>query len=152
MWHSGFMKPLEQTQDDVAKILSQHGVVLGYVFGSYAHGKTTPLSDVDVAVVFGTDLPRDNYFKRELAIASDVGKLLAVDRVDVVNLETVSSPVLRHRATLRGQAVLVTDETARFCLERSILQEYEDTQHLRAVQRSILGDQYFDDFLERQTV
>lgn len=131
LWHSGFMKPLEQTKEDIADVLRNHGVVLGYVFGSYAQGKTTPLSDVDVAIVFGKDVPRSEYFKRELAIASNVGRLLSIDRVDVVNVATVADPLIRHRAVFLGIPVLVDSSQHRYQLERDILQEYEDTQYLR---------------------
>lgn len=135
------MKPLEQTKEDLATILRQHGVSLGYVFGSYAGGETTPLSDIDVAVVFGDEVPRGNYFKRELAIAGEVGKLLSVDRVDVVNLRTVLHPLLRQRAGLRGVCILDQDHERRLNLERQILQEYEDTKRLRELQRKILHNQ-----------
>lgn len=141
LWHSGFMKPLEQTKEDIADVLRNHEVVLGYVFGSYARGEITPLSDVDVAVVFGNEVPRDNYFKRELAIAGDLGKLLSVDRVDIVNLKTVLHPLLRQRAGLRGVCILDEDHESRLSLERQMLQEYEDTQRLRNVQSKILHNQ-----------
>jgi predicted nucleotidyltransferase len=125
------MEPLEKTQDKIADIMARHGVVLGYVFGSYARDEMTPLSDVDVAVMFSPSISSKNQFSRELKLADDIGHLLHIERVDVVNLSSVSSPLLKHRAALCGRVVLAKSQTHRRQVERLILQEYEDTQHLR---------------------
>lgn len=125
------MKPFLETKDDIRRILAKHGAALGYVFGSYAAGKTGPLSDVDVAVVFEKDIPRDEFFDRELQIAGDIGDFLKIDRVDVVNLVTVSDPLLKHRAVFFGAPVLAQNPRHRFQVERHVMQEYEDTRHLR---------------------
>ncbi len=127
------MKSLEETKEQIGEIMRRHGAVLGYVFGSYARGKMTPLSDVDVAVVFGEEVPKDKRFDIRLKIAHEIGKLLGIERVDVVDLKDITSPLLKHRATLRGEPVLVNDEVARLRMEHGILQEYEDTRYLRDI-------------------
>lgn len=135
------MQPLEKTRDDIRKIMENHGVALGYVFGSYARGKITPLSDIDVAVVFKKNVSKEEYFDRELSITHDIGQLLEIDRVDVVNLETVTSPLLKHRAAIRGICVVDHDHARRAQIEQRVLQEYEDTQYVRKVQHEIMNRQ-----------
>jgi len=141
LWHSWLMKRLEETKEQIGEIMRCHGVVLGYVFGSYARSKMTPLSDVDVAVVFGEEVPDKEQFDQGIKIAGDVRRLLEIDRVDVINLNTAISPLLKHRAVIRGYRVLEFDQSTRIELEKSVLQEYEDTEYLREVQRRIMYNQ-----------
>ncbi|RLC56366.1 MAG: hypothetical protein DRI80_16390, partial [Chloroflexota bacterium] len=42
-------------------LLARHGVVLAYLFGSQAEGTAGPLSDVDIAVLLGPEVPRERW-------------------------------------------------------------------------------------------
>ncbi|HBE90452.1 MAG: hypothetical protein A3E37_03595 [Candidatus Andersenbacteria bacterium RIFCSPHIGHO2_12_FULL_46_9] len=125
------MRPLTATKDAIANIMRQHDVVLGYVFGSYAKQTTTPLSDVDIAVLFRPELPKQKHLQQELDLARAIRQLLRINHVDIVNLTTASDPLLRYRATINGQPVVVVNERRRLILEIQILREYEDTKRLR---------------------
>lgn len=138
------MKPLSETKDQIRDLLAKHEVAVGYVFGSYATGRTGPLSDVDIAVAFNSNVPKGEYFDRELGIAHDISNLLEIERVDVVNIETVKSPLLKHRAVIRGMCVLDNDHARRARFEQRALQEYEDTQYVRKVQHEIMSRQLQD--------
>jgi hypothetical protein len=128
-----------EKQEQLNKIFEESGVVLAYVFGSASRGVAGPLSDLDFAVLFSNEVDPGDYFDKELKIAGEIGGLFNIDRVDVINLKTAKSPLLKHNAVFGGKAVFVKDEKRRFALERGIMQEYEDTQYLRSVQHHYLS-------------
>jgi len=47
-------------------------VVAFYLFGSYAEGKQTPASDVDLAVLLDMGFPVERYFEKKLELLSIV--------------------------------------------------------------------------------
>ncbi len=95
------------------------------LFGSIAEGKTTPLSDVDVAV-----LPEEG--ADELLVVADILEIVTrslgvtEDRVDVLLLNYASSLPLLYNAVVRGILLYCSDP--RFCSEykRKILSQYLD--------------------------
>lgn len=123
------------------KIFKDSDVVLAYVFGSYARGKVTPLSDFDVAILFSKDVKPKDYFDRELKISGEIGSIMKIDRVDVINLAIIRNPLLKHNAIFEGKAIFVKDKDVRFITEKIIRQEYEDTVHLRETSYRILNRQ-----------
>lgn len=135
---------IEQIKAKITPILKKRQVALAYLFGSYAHGRVTPLSDIDVAVVFSDNVPRQEYFDRELQLMGDIGRACQVERVDVVNLATSKSPLLKHRAVFYGRPLLVTDGRQRFLTEHNIMRAYEDTECLRNRQHQIMYRQLAD--------
>lgn len=132
---------IDEIKRKLAPIFKKRQVALAYLFGSRAHGRVTPLSDVDVAVVFADAVPKDKQFDMELSLMADIGRVFEVERVDIINLERVKEPLIKHRAVFYGKPIFVTDETRRFELERIIRREYEDTKHLRETQYAIMRKQ-----------
>lgn len=123
----------KQTKEQVQSILERHGVVLAYLFGSAARGNDGPLSDVDMAVVFRKSAPDiEAGLKRESVLASELEDVFNRE-VDLLNLEDVTSPLLRHRILRRGEAIYCADHKLRQDLELRALHDFEDTRHLRAV-------------------
>lgn len=113
-------------------------IAMAFVFGSFAQGKETPLSDFDVAILFAKNVSPQSYEDRELMIAQELGIRIGVSEVDVINLATVKNPFLKHRAIFFGTPLFVADERLRFEIEREIRQEYEDTKYLRSTRYAIL--------------
>ena len=132
---------LPEIKRKLAPIFKKHQVALAYLFGSHAHGRVTPLSDVDIAVVFSNKVSKDEQFHLELSLMADIGLVFEVGRVDIVNLKRVKEPLIKHRAVFYGQPIFVTDEAQRFELERIIRRDYEDTKHLRETQYAIMRQQ-----------
>ena len=81
-----------------------HKVVLAYVFGSFAYGTVTPLSDLDIAVVFDKKVPDKERFDRRVRLSYEIGKLTEMDRVDVDDLVAARNPLFKHDAALGAQA------------------------------------------------
>jgi len=65
------------------ELLGDDNVLLAYVFGSYVHGFTTPLSDMDVAVLL-----KDNSLRKLSDLWSRLAKALKIseDLLDLVDL------------------------------------------------------------------
>ena len=135
------MKQLTKEKQKLNEIFKENQVVLAYLFGSAARGEIGPLSDIDIAILFSEKIKKEDYFEKELRLATEIGKLFKIDRVDIINLETTRSPLLKQRAVLRGKPIFVVDEKKKIALERKILQEYEDTKYLRKVQGDIMKRQ-----------
>ncbi|TSC55895.1 MAG: putative nucleotidyltransferase [Parcubacteria group bacterium Greene0714_21] len=125
----------------IKDVLEKSGVVLAYVFGSYAKEKAGPLSDFDIAIVFSKGISNAQYKDKELDIAEKLGKILKISKVDVINLEIATSPLLKHRAVFYGTPIFAKDKKMQFELEARVRQEYEDTKYLRKKMHAIMGRQ-----------
>ena len=126
---------------ELTKILDRYQVVVGYLFGSAAKDTVTPLSDIDIAVLFDKTVAPSQHIPRELAIAREAGTLFGINQIDVVNLLTVANPLLKHNIVAEGKVLMAKDPAVRRRMEKRIMDEYEDTRHLRNVARRILERQ-----------
>lgn len=77
-------------------------VVAFYLFGSYAAGKQTPVSDVDLAVLLDLDFPAEHYFEKKLDLLSRVTATLQTDEVDLIILNQ-APPFLAYRILSLGR-------------------------------------------------
>jgi len=122
--------------------MENHGVIVGYLFGSVMRGTMGPRSDIDVAVFFdNTQIPETEQFKETLALSADIAQAFSVENVDVINLNSQTNPVLRYEAVVNGEAIFVKDPSVKTQLARAILREYENTRYLRETSYRILREQ-----------
>ena len=112
----------------IAVVMERHPVVCAYLFGSQASGRTSPLSDVDVAVLLEPGVEAPSLVQAD--IASDLMLALRRSDVDVVVLGAVA-PLLAHRAISTGRLVFCRDDAARVRFEVATRRQYFDTQPLR---------------------
>lgn len=77
-------------------------VVAFYLFGSYAEGKQTPASDVDLAVLLDMNFPAERYFEKKLELLSIVTSSLKTDEVDLIILNQ-APPFLSYRILSKGR-------------------------------------------------
>ena len=103
-----------------AAVAGEDGIVAAYLFGSAAHGRVGPLSDVDVAVLTTGSAADDEAIVDR--VADRLERTLRVPRVDVVALTRAASP-LRYRVIRDGVLIVSRDATR---LERFIV---ESTLH-----------------------
>jgi len=122
-------------------ILEEKGVILAYVFGSFSKGKKNTLSDFDIAILFSKEIPEEKQFDIELKLAGEIGGILKINRVDIVNLAVAKNPLLKHNIVFSEMPILIKDQKIRFFLERKIMQEYEDTNYLRETSFKIMRRQ-----------
>jgi len=85
------------------------GLVAAYLFGSYGTADQTPLSDVDLALVFAPG--RVPSFQREIELIGLVTDMLGEDDVSVTVLNRAPC-VFQHRVLADGRPVLLRDRTA----------------------------------------
>ena len=131
---SGPLVEREQFQQALDRTFASHGVVLAYLYGSQARGDAGPLSDVDVAVLFGFDVPENERVNRVLRLIGALGSVFRRDDVYVVDLAE-SSPLLRHRVYYDGQLLYCADDRVRVRFETTALRDYVDTEPLRKIKR-----------------
>lgn len=112
-------------------VLERHPVQQAYLFGSHARGTAGPLSDIDIAVVYA---PGRDIDKAESALFADLSRTLGTDNIDLIDIET-ASPLLAHRAVLRGVPIIQASPHATAMLKTRILHAYEDTRYLRKIKQ-----------------
>lgn len=102
-----------------------------YLHGSAARGRTTPLSDVDVAVLFGEDVPERERDREASRIGTAVARGLA-DRedgggreVEVRDLDALPLAV-RGRVVTEGTLVSSGDDVRRVRFEDLTRRRYHD--------------------------
>lgn len=78
--------------DIISDVIRRYPVAFAYLVGSQASGKTTPLSDVDVAAYFNR--PGDKLTGLASGLSADLQTALGRQDVDVIELNRAGIPVL----------------------------------------------------------
>ena len=133
----GPLGDLEQYQPALDEAFGRHAVVLAYLFGSQARGDAGLLADVDVAILFGPDVPESERFSRLLCLIGELGSVFRRNDVYVVDLAE-ASPLLRHRVYYDGRLLHCVDDVIRVRFETEALRDYVDTRPLRKIKRKYL--------------
>ena len=120
-------------EEQLKQAFTDRGVVLAYLFGSQAEGKAGPLSDVDVAVLLGSHVDREQWFHTQLDLIGDLTGLFQRDDVDVVILNE-ATPVLAYEVARFGQVLYEAEPGTRADFELAALRRYVDTEPLRQLQ------------------
>ena len=106
----------------------QLAVQAAFVYGSYAHGNPRKDSDVDVALVFDTDLPEDDALRQINAISLELTNLLGLD----VNILTISKdfrkPMLYYNAVVKGVPIFIKEVATYARLRNEAISRMEDFQ------------------------
>ena len=131
---SKLLLDLDQYQQALNETFERHGVVLVYLYGSQARGEAGPLSDVDVAVLFGPDVPKSERFHCLLHLTGELGSVFRRNDVYVVDLAE-APPLLRHRVYYDGRLLYCVDDAIRVHFETQALRDYVDTEPLRRIKR-----------------
>ncbi|WP_254864773.1 type VII toxin-antitoxin system MntA family adenylyltransferase antitoxin [Halovivax gelatinilyticus] len=96
-------------REAVTGVLSEHPVDVGILFGSWARGDVHARSDIDVGVALDGIEPNDPAYNDViLGIGVDLSLALGTDDVDVVDLRSARSSLVR--AALDHGIVLVGDD------------------------------------------
>jgi len=116
--------------DDIINYLDrQPGVAAAYLFGSYARGRATNASDVDIALLF--NLPEENSFARfERRLELEIALQEIVRRpVQVIDME--NAPLLLQRQVRKhGKLILEKDRRRRVNFEVRSRRAYFDMQRV----------------------
>lgn len=93
----------------IEKLKTDTDIITIYLFGSYAEGKQTPVSDIDLAVLLDGGFPPSRYFEKKLALLAIITSLLKTDEVDLVILNH-APPVLAYRILSKGRLVFEKED------------------------------------------
>ncbi len=112
---------IETTQQYFAQ---QKDVLCVYLFGSFASGKIHQESDVDLAVLFTNDVPREEYRQRSLQSVDDLSRILDKE-VDVVVLNSADS-FLKFQILKAGLRIYERQDRKGRDFEARAMMEYFD--------------------------
>jgi len=116
------------------------GADLVYLFGSQARGKVWAESDVDLAVLLGSGIPRERYGKVRVELIAELMSVFDSNTVDVVVLNE-APPLLVYEGVIPGGRLLFEkDRLARIRFEVRAYQEYVETARLREIQNRYLKE------------
>ncbi len=111
-------------------------VRFAYIFGSHVNGKTTALSDIDLAVFLDNRV--DPLYYR-LKLLETLTRAAKTEDIDLIVLNT--APPLLKREVIGAATLLKDAREERLLFETVTLREYLDSIHLRQVQRSYIREQ-----------
>lgn len=116
---------VETLKANIGSILESHPIKLAYLYGSAAAGHSSPLSDVDIALVADRDLiPRDR-LKLMLEVEVEVA-----DRCDIRNADVRiinDAPLIfKGRVACDGVLLYARDQAARIEFETTTRDAYFD--------------------------
>ncbi len=122
------MNAMEQQKQVIEEsrelLISEPGVKLALIFGSYASGKFQPGSDVDIAVFF--DRPLD--VGRRMALAGRLESKLG-RAVDLVDIHAISGTILRQ-ILFKGRVLVKKDPMAMAALIGRMIYNQSDVMPL----------------------
>lgn len=81
-----------------------------YLFGSYATGKATERSDIDIAVLLSESIERKDFLSIKLRVLADFSSCLGSERVDVVILNE-ATPELAYNVINEGTMLFEREKT-----------------------------------------
>lgn len=134
--------PIAEHADELARIFAARGVVLAYLFGSQAEGKAGPLSDVDIAVLLGPQLPKERWGEAQLNLINDLIGLFHRDDIDVAILNQ-ATPLFAYQVVCFGRVIYEDATHSAVDFAAYTIRRYADTAPLRR-----LAKQYFDEWVK----
>ncbi|MBI5789219.1 MAG: nucleotidyltransferase domain-containing protein [Candidatus Schekmanbacteria bacterium] len=118
--------------------LRHEGVILIYLFGSYASGFAHKESDVDIAVYLDGNIAPEEYFAKSLSLPKYFSKLYP-GRIISITVLNQASALLKHEVLKNGKLLAELEEGARATFQIEAVKDYEDTRHLRQIQAFYLS-------------
>lgn len=121
------------------------GLIAAYLFGSYGTARQTPLSDVDLALVFRAGKSPD--FRGEMRLRADILDALQEEDVSIVILDRAPSP-FQYEVLATGRRLYCADEAALADFVERVLKVYcdfaIDHRHFLAEYDQALRERYAD--------
>jgi uncharacterized protein len=118
-----------KSDDRIKKLVEylpvQHDILIAFVFGSFASGDMTAMSDLDIALLFDGKIE----FTRVRGIREELADLLGID-VDIVVLNT-AAPVIKMQILKKGRLLHVRERRAYNEFFVTTVKEYDDLKRNR---------------------
>jgi len=120
---------IEKSRENLEKIFKKEGVILVYLFGSRVRERVHHFSDFDFGVLLNKKIQPDEYFDKSLKIATEIGRLLKTDYIDVIILNQ-AKPFLKYQIVFSGKPIFIKDRGVQILFENQVMKEYQNTKHI----------------------
>lgn len=109
----------------------QPEIEVAYIFGSVAQGRTSALSDIDIAIIIDRQQIKEETYRYgyKSEILTHLMKLLKRNDVDLVILND-SKTLLKHRVLYFGRLIYSKNERKRIAFQTSTIDQYNDYKQL----------------------
>jgi hypothetical protein len=113
--------------ESITDTLKKYPIIFAYLFGSRAKGKSTRLSDIDLAVLVDRKISRSERFDIRLRLTNDLSAITGT-KVDLIVMNDI--PVqLAYEVIKHGKVILCKDRNAMIDAEIEILSKYLDRRY-----------------------
>lgn len=112
------------------------GLVLVFLFGSYATDQANTSSDLDLALLLSADVSSDRYLEYRLKYGHLIANALRDERIDIVLLNT-ASPLLAHEV-IKGRILFERSAEARVEYIVNVQRKYLDLKPFYAIDRAYM--------------
>jgi predicted nucleotidyltransferase len=120
------MNIIEKAIEDLPNVFKTYpDISAAYIFGSYATGKTTGLSDLDIAIL----LREKVCFEEKLDLIGDLCDALNTDDFDLVILNE-APPYIQYEVFSKGKIIYDKDRELRCAFQATSFQRYFDIKPL----------------------
>ena len=130
---------LSKHQEELHRIFARHGVILAYLFGSQAEGKAWPLSDVDIAVLLGPQVPQERWTDVQIDLINDLIGLFHRDDIDVAILNR-ATPLFAYQVVRFGRVIYEDATHPAVDFAAYSIRRYADTAPLRRLKKEYFGE------------
>lgn len=120
-------------------------VIAGYLFGSYAKGKSSVSSDIDLGFIC---FDKGNLDIRTFSL--EISKIISTAKADVCVVDLSDNPVLLLEI-INGKVIYQKNVGARVNLEVRILKFYEDYLHLKKISKYYLNKSFKEGIYARKS-
>lgn len=115
----------------------ESSVALAYFFGSQVRQKSGPLSDIDIAVLFSSDVKQAEYSHRISGLTDRLMSLLHTDLVDLTVLNE-ADPLLLSEVAIEGVLVFERSPSLSTELKLKAIKRQMDSAHFRRLDRLVI--------------
>lgn len=107
--------------------LSRYPIIFAYIFGSHAKGKSTLLSDIDIAIFINKTITKSERFDIRLRLTNELSALVG-KRADLIVMNDI--PIqLAYEVIKHGRLILCKDRDMMINTETIILSKYLDRRY-----------------------
>lgn len=114
----------------------QNDVIVAYLFGSVARGQTTPMSDLDIAVLLDTSADPQAMLTRQITLLTELAQLAELE-VQLTLLND-APPLLAYQVIREGILLHERSQTERVVFQVKTMKGYFDVQPMLAFHNDAL--------------
>jgi len=126
----------ERISQAIEELLSDGSVIVCYLYGSYARGEETPLSDLDIAMLWENEGSVEARKRDLLRLSQKLSRRFNLD-VDVRSLNDATLE-LQYRVVSEGKVLFCENRSKRLEFENRVVMEFLDFKPMIAVYNQYL--------------